>query len=330
MTFAEEFEDWLFVYKIGSLKPTSFDSIEKTYRRYIAPKIGNKKTDEVTSNDIMRILNGLKIRGYSFSVSIKTYYAFKMFYDYYSKKNNIVNIIDCVVPPLRKQYPKKEIKILNETELKAFVNEALDTYANGNFRRAYGPAMIIYLNTGLRLGELLAAEIEDYDSAKKTIHIHKDLEIVEKRDDDFKCVGQRQFIVQPTPKTETSNRILKVNDITAQYLEYYIDKSEKAGSKYILSSKSNDFVSPNSMRSCYYKILKAADIPKRGIHALRHTFATTLLKNGTDIKVVSKLLGHASVRITYDTYIHIIEDDVTDALDTLISAYNLDEFVLHK
>ncbi len=40
------------------------------------------------------------------------------------------------------------------------------------------------------------------------------------------------------------------------------------------------------------------------VHALRHTFATDLLDRGVDIKIVSQLLGHSSVKITYDTYVH--------------------------
>lgn len=49
------------------------------------------------------------------------------------------------------------------------------------------------------------------------------------------------------------------------------------------------------------KSLGIAPIP---IHALRHTFASNLINAGVDIKVVSQLLGHSSVKITYDTYVH--------------------------
>ena len=40
------------------------------------------------------------------------------------------------------------------------------------------------------------------------------------------------------------------------------------------------------------------------VHALRHTFASNLIKANVDIKVVSQLMGHSSVKITYDTYVH--------------------------
>ena len=55
-----------------------------------------------------------------------------------------------------------------------------------------------------------------------------------------------------------------------------------------------------------------------GIHALRHTFASMLFSKGVGVKIVSKLLGHSSVKITYDTYVHLFEKDVacvTEVLD---------------
>lgn len=49
---------------------------------------------------------------------------------------------------------------------------------------------------------------------------------------------------------------------------------------------------------------KSLGITPIPIHALRHTFASNLINAGVDIKVVSQLLGHSSVKITYDTYVH--------------------------
>ena len=50
---------------------------------------------------------------------------------------------------------------------------------------------------------------------------------------------------------------------------------------------------------------KSLGIKPVTIHALRHTFATRLIKAKVDIKVVSKLLGHSSVKITIDRYVHL-------------------------
>ncbi|WP_338120677.1 tyrosine-type recombinase/integrase [Aneurinibacillus aneurinilyticus] len=59
-------------------------------------------------------------------------------------------------------------------------------------------------------------------------------------------------------------------------------------------------------------VCKRANLPVLSPHALRHTHAVHLLEAGANIKYVSERLGHASVKVTADTYLHItkkIEDD---------------------
>lgn len=63
-----------------------------------------------------------------------------------------------------------------------------------------------------------------------------------------------------------------------------------------------------------------AGVQPFGPHALRHLFATELLRQGTPISHVSRLLGHASIRTTENTYIHFMPDYLagsTDRLDSL-------------
>ena len=64
-------------------------------------------------------------------------------------------------------------------------------------------------------------------------------------------------------------------------------------------------------------IIRNAGLPHYGIHSLRHTFASLLFAAGVEVKVISKLLGHASVKITYDTYVHLFQEDYQEATKAL-------------
>jgi len=64
-------------------------------------------------------------------------------------------------------------------------------------------------------------------------------------------------------------------------------------------------------------ILNAAEVPYKNIHAFRHAFATNLIEAGADVKTVSYLMGHASVKITMDTYVHASLDRAIDAVGKL-------------
>ena len=57
----------------------------------------------------------------------------------------------------------------------------------------------------------------------------------------------------------------------------------------------------------FRRILKNLNIPQAGTHTLRHTFASLLFAEGVDIKTVSTILGHASIQITLNTYVHLLE-----------------------
>ena len=64
-------------------------------------------------------------------------------------------------------------------------------------------------------------------------------------------------------------------------------------------------------------ITNNANIKHISLHDLRRTFGSTLLRKGVDISVVSSLMGHSSVRITYDAYIKIIEEQKVAAITLL-------------
>lgn len=63
--------------------------------------------------------------------------------------------------------------------------------------------------------------------------------------------------------------------------------------------------------------MKNAGIRKCGIHTLRHTFAGMLFHKGVDVKIVSKLLGHSTVKITYDIYVHLFDKDISHVTSVL-------------
>ena len=57
----------------------------------------------------------------------------------------------------------------------------------------------------------------------------------------------------------------------------------------------------------FKRLLRCADLPDMPFHNLRHTCATILFQRGTHPKLVQQFLGHASTKITLDTYSHYIE-----------------------
>jgi integrase len=67
---------------------------------------------------------------------------------------------------------------------------------------------------------------------------------------------------------------------------------------------------------------KQAGLPQMRFHDLRHTCATLLLSRNVNPKIVSEMLGHASVAITLDTYSHVLPNMQSEAAKALEDALN--------
>lgn len=327
MCFEQDMRTFLRYYKRPELKATSYDSLFRTAENYVYPVFGKNETSKLTSFDVIDLIQSLKDSNYSLSTQKKVRSVLNMFFEYAVKENlaskNIVSSVICKDPghnikPIPKSFSISQIKMFQRT--------ALQRDENGDYISYYGPLLIAYLHTGCRLGELLAVNREeDFDSKNKKIIIHSDIETVSNYDSKGNRLKGCQNIKQPSPKTKSSNREIYLNTISYTCLNYYYGVSLRCGSEALIPAAKNKkkFASPSSIQNAFYSICKRAGIkPNGGIHTLRHSYATHLIKNKEDIKMVSRMLGHQSVKITLDTYYHLFEEEVTQAntiLDTVFA-----------
>lgn len=87
--------------------------------------------------------------------------------------------------------------------------------------------------------------------------------------------------------------------------------------EYVASSANDSLVIPKNIDRMFRNILAKCDIEPCGVHVCRHTFASMLFKKGIDVKTVSELLGHKDVSVTYNVYIHLIQEQKQQAIDLL-------------
>jgi len=175
------------------------------------------------------------------------------------------------------------------------LRSALKRYPN-----TCGLVIEFILETGLRIGECLALTWDDIDWNKKAIKVHKTL---------VQPTSRRKRYVQNSAKTRSSNRIIPASRRCYEILTLL---QLRSCSEFIFVNVNNRIISYQSLRKYTNKVCTAANVPYKGIHVFRHTFATNCYYRGCDVKILSRLLGHASTAITYQSYINLFDDGLED------------------
>jgi site-specific recombinase XerD len=132
------------------------------------------------------------------------------------------------------------------------------------------------------------------------------------------------------PKTAKSRRAFKVGQNVMQALRKHraIQSKDRLAFKgayqdnnLVFCQRDGSPINPDKLSHDFQEFVKKQNsFPRLRLHDLRHTFATQTLRAGVHFKVVSEMLGHASVAITLDRYSHVLEgmdSDAAEALDRL-------------
>jgi site-specific recombinase XerD len=229
-----------------------------------------KNPEAIGTDDIKRYLAYLdKERDLSTSSMNLAISSFKFFYGYVLKKN-------IAQEQHRPRQDKRLPAVLAKSEIKLLLN----CEKNPKHRLL----LMLAYSSGLRVSEVIALRRDHVDLNRKTILIHSG----KGRKDRYTMLSDRAAAF--------------INDYCALYA---IDSWLFPG------QGSSRHLSIRSAQNIFDKARIKAGIQKPGlsIHSLRHTFATHLMENGTDIKYIQALLGHASIRTT-ERYTHIARRDV--------------------
>ena len=117
-----------------------------------------------------------------------------------------------------------------------------------------------------------------------------------------------------SPKTYNSIREIHFPPSTIEWLAKY---KLHNGSGYVFPTRKGTLNNPKNWLRQWYGLCKEIDIPSYGIHSLRHTWATRALEQNINIKVVSDMLGHASIQTTMNIYQDVLDAQKRDAAKKL-------------
>lgn len=330
ISFEEYVNNWLYNHKRRQIKPSSFDRLESTIKTHLIPNLGYLQIANIHPDDIQNIINEMQDNGYAHSTIKKVHDACNNCFNFAIARRDLsYNPVMAVEMPSANQFKKEEMRILTEDEINRFKEEAVRRYKTGRLVYRHGYTFILLLETGMRVSEILGIDKEkDIDFENNTIRVRQNVVTIKERDKDnpSEIIGYINK-VQDTTKTESGDRIIPLTSVAIDAIQNIITLSEGVSnidSNYFIANEHGEPISPTTLSKSFSKVLVGAKIEHCGIHTLRHTFASRLFKQGVDAKIVSELLGHSNVGITYDTYIHLIKEQKVKAIELIDSDNGVD------
>ena len=179
-------------------------------------------------------------------------------------------------------------------------------------------AVLLALNTGMRLGEVLGLKWIDIDFKANVVNVQRSL-----------VSTRAKGMIFEEPKTKGSKRKIPIPTKVMKALEFYEEEqqrySELLGDKFknteglVFANLWGHPLNNSNFTGRYFKKLAVyVGLEKSfSFHDLRHTHATMLLSKGVNIKVISERLGHCKIQMTLDTYSHLMPDMQETAVQAL-------------
>lgn len=320
-TLQESMQSWLQVFKFPSVEQTTYDRCECSAKNQIYPLLGEKAVGDITSADIKYLINYWMNKGYAFTTVKKAYVLLNEYFRYLFKeelisKNPMANIemtkkSNFLSAQNKENLPTNEtITIFTAEEIKLFKKECFRCWGTGKRFYQQAAAYILMLNTGLRTGEILGLLNSDIDLENRVMHIQRGVKEISKRNG-VEIEKGRKIKIGKT-KSATSNRTVPLNPTAIDMIMDLREEMYFGEDTPLVCDENGNFTKPVNFRKRFYRILKVAVIETKGLHSLRHTFATNLVNgikqaDGTikslTPKQVADLLGHSTSEITERYYV---------------------------
>ena len=314
-------QKWLEVFQYGTVERATYDRKEDCAKHYIYPRIGDMIISEITSADLNGILTQMMNEGYSHSTVKHVYSLFKEYFRYLCYEEHIPKNPMAYVRMIKKANflaaqgreiiaRSDAVTVLTDEEIRRLREAVFTLNRKGALKHQQAAAYLLMLNTGLRTGEVLGLINSDIDLDNREMLVVRAVKEVGKRDNDGTVRGTE--LIVGGMKTAASKRTIPLNSTAIEMILILRTERYFGADSPLISNQVGDFTRPSTFRSRWYTLLDFAGISHKGLHSLRHTFATRLINGVEDengnlktltVRQVADLLGHTTSSVTEKYYV---------------------------
>lgn len=283
------------------LKESTFANYRMKAEKHIIPAFGNKCCCALNADDVYAFIEEKRGKGLSARYIADIVVLLKSIFRYAVRTYNVRDPLDGFKMT---KCPKPDVAILSKTGQEQLLRLAT---AKNDIKHL---GIVMSLFTGMRIGELCALKWCDVDLKNRIIKVRRTLQRIQTADG-----GKKTKIVITEPKSASSVREIPIPECLIPLLEQHRRDSDM----FVLSGSRK----PLECRTLQYRfaaLLKNGNLPSVHFHSLRHAFATNCIALGFDVKTLSEILGHSSVEVTLNRYVHSSIDRKRECMSRLTFA----------
>jgi integrase len=306
-------EDWLKHHVAAHCKPGTAEKYEMIFRKHWLPAVGHLPLIAVTREHIKAVLAeklsaDLKPRTVKGHLDVLRACLAEAVED----KLILINPAARLGKVVPRSGDNQEIDIFKRAEVTTFLE-----VAERDMPDAY-PIVLTLARTGLRIGEALTLQADDVDFAQRTLWVRRTWGSRKK------ALGDRRI---NAPKSNRIRRVDMSNQLTrvlqgllaVREAEAIVTGRER--SPWLFLGGGDGPMTPGAFwQNVWRPLLRRAGIRYRKPHTLRHTYASLLIQTGESLAYIRDQLGHHSIKLTVDTYGHLVPGANRAAVDKLDDA----------
>lgn len=311
------------------LRPNTFAGYADTIRVHIKPAIGKLKLQDLTTDHVEALFKRKLDNGLSASTIRGIRAVLRTALQSAVRKGRLVRNVASLA-----EIPKviqREIVPLSVEETRRLI----ESMRGHRFDAAFLVALVL----GLRRGEILGLTWQAVDVTSRMLHVKQQLQHLKKAGVDAlppKLRGSIHWVDDDHAlvplKTAKALRSLQMPAVVIDALKRRKKQQARdrlaAGSAWkdqsglVFTNEDGSVVTGSMITHAWEHVLEAAKLPKKRFHDARHGAGSTLLSLGVDLKTISAFLGHSTIKLTADTYLHassVVLGDAATKLDKLYS-----------
>ena len=307
--------EWYDLFEAPNIADVTNEKYRSMLKKHIFPAFGTLDVKDVDTKRLQRFFNEKKKVNVKGRVGYSSDYINKMknllnnFFKYAMKQHYVVTnpILDIEIKALSSSNSNDNQRQALRPEIRSAVLKWVEE------NQLLKPILITCKLTGLRPQELITLKWADVNLDTKMLNVRTALNRVVEFDDDWNIVSRGAKMGKT--KTPKSVRIITLPSAVVDALYDWKDYCS-------LNDINSEFVFPNTrtggmrtyggLRSLFRRFIERHGLQEEGmtLYTLRHTFATILLEQRENPKIVMQLMGHSKIKTTLDQYSHVVDDSV--------------------